>query len=223
MLLLYSKYRYLHKRNSGVSNKKLPQLKSWGFTIVELLVVIVVIAVLAAITFVVYNGVQQRARIARMNVASVQLSKQLVIYQQENGVYPQPSSGNVSCIGDSASLRATDIFPAGVCQLIYKNGALQSTIRALPGFEDLLKAETYTANLPNVADVEFHQQLVFSGVTYDFHQRGMYYDWSPPSGGYPRGRASIVYFLQGDVNCGGGVQTVYSSTNKRTQCTIGLT
>ena len=33
-----------------------------GFTIVELLIVIVVIAILAAITIVAYNGIQDRAR-----------------------------------------------------------------------------------------------------------------------------------------------------------------
>ncbi len=36
--------------------------KQSGFTIVELLIVIVVIGILAAITIVAYNGVQQRAR-----------------------------------------------------------------------------------------------------------------------------------------------------------------
>jgi len=38
------------------------QIKSKGFTIVELLIVIVVIAILAAITIVAYNGIQQRAK-----------------------------------------------------------------------------------------------------------------------------------------------------------------
>ena len=39
-----------------------------GFTIVELLIVIVVIAILAAITIVAYNGIQERAR--KSNVSS---------------------------------------------------------------------------------------------------------------------------------------------------------
>lgn len=38
-----------------------------GFTIVELLIVIVVIAILAAIAIVVYNGVQTKARVSKMN------------------------------------------------------------------------------------------------------------------------------------------------------------
>lgn len=36
--------------------------KQTGFTIVELLIVIVVIGILAAITVVAYNGVQEQAR-----------------------------------------------------------------------------------------------------------------------------------------------------------------
>jgi prepilin-type N-terminal cleavage/methylation domain-containing protein len=41
--------------------------KHSGFTIVELLIVIVVIGILAAITIVAYNGVQDRARLAAVN------------------------------------------------------------------------------------------------------------------------------------------------------------
>ena len=41
--------------------------KSYGFTIVELLVVIVVIGILAAITIVSYSGIQSRAQIAKIN------------------------------------------------------------------------------------------------------------------------------------------------------------
>lgn len=41
------------------------QTKSRGFTIVELLIVIVVIAILAAITIIAYNGIQNRAKTAQ--------------------------------------------------------------------------------------------------------------------------------------------------------------
>lgn len=41
--------------------------KQTGFTIVELLIVIVVIGILAAITIVAYNGIQDRARASQTN------------------------------------------------------------------------------------------------------------------------------------------------------------
>jgi prepilin-type N-terminal cleavage/methylation domain-containing protein len=50
-----------------------------GFTVVEILIVIVVIAILAAITVVAYNGIQQRARvtIAQSEMRSVGQSAQI--------------------------------------------------------------------------------------------------------------------------------------------------
>lgn len=52
-----------------------------GFTIVELLIVIVVIAVLAAITLVAYNGIQERARASTATSALSQAAKKLSLYQ----------------------------------------------------------------------------------------------------------------------------------------------
>jgi len=63
-----------------------------GFTIVELLVVIVVIGILAAVTIVAYNGVQERARIASVSGALNQANKKLNIYQVDNAVYPPTGS-----------------------------------------------------------------------------------------------------------------------------------
>ncbi len=62
--------------------------ESGGFTIVELLIVIVVIGILAAITIVAYNGIQTRARDTdRANdVATIQ--KKLELFYVENGYYP---------------------------------------------------------------------------------------------------------------------------------------
>lgn len=59
-----------------------------GFTIVELLIVIVVIAILAAISIVAYNGIQQRARAAQMTSDLVNAAKKFELYNVDNGVYP---------------------------------------------------------------------------------------------------------------------------------------
>ena len=59
-----------------------------GFTIVELLIVIVVIAILAAVTIVAYNGVQQRARDSARYTIAKSIIKALELYKADNGSYP---------------------------------------------------------------------------------------------------------------------------------------
>jgi prepilin-type N-terminal cleavage/methylation domain-containing protein len=60
-----------------------------GFTIVELLIVIVVIGILAAITIVAYNGIQDRARTSAVSSALSQAAKKLAVYQVDNpDLYP---------------------------------------------------------------------------------------------------------------------------------------
>jgi prepilin-type N-terminal cleavage/methylation domain-containing protein len=66
-----------------------------GFTIVELLIVIVVIAILAAITIVAYSGIQQRANnVAIIDSASSSL-RMIESYIAVNGTYPD---SNWACI-----------------------------------------------------------------------------------------------------------------------------
>ena len=64
-----------------------------GFTIVELLIVIVVIAILAAISIVAYNGIQQRARdnIRKSDIAAI--GKSLQLYAVDNGGLMTTGSG----------------------------------------------------------------------------------------------------------------------------------
>lgn len=59
-----------------------------GFTLVELLIVIVVIAILAAITIVAYNGIQQRAQVASLQSDLRNVSKKFELFNAENGSYP---------------------------------------------------------------------------------------------------------------------------------------
>lgn len=62
--------------------------KIQGFTIVELLIVVVLIAILAAITIVAYNGLQKRAQTSAVSTALNQASKKVKLYQVDNSSYP---------------------------------------------------------------------------------------------------------------------------------------
>ncbi|MBC7869079.1 prepilin-type N-terminal cleavage/methylation domain-containing protein [Candidatus Saccharibacteria bacterium] len=62
--------------------------KKRGFTIVELLIVIVVVGILAAISIVAYGGVQNRARDTIRIDDSEKIRKALELYRIDTGEYP---------------------------------------------------------------------------------------------------------------------------------------
>ena len=64
-----------------------------GFTIVELLIVIVVIAILASISIVAYNGIQQRARDTQRAQDMKTIAKALEMYYADNGRFPTSNCG----------------------------------------------------------------------------------------------------------------------------------
>ncbi len=80
-----------------------------GFTIVELLVVIVVIGILAAITIISYTGITQKAIVATMQSDLKNASQQLKLFQVENSAYPVtidcsiPDSNTNKCIKASGT------------------------------------------------------------------------------------------------------------------------
>lgn len=65
-----------------------------GFTIVELLIVIVVIAILAAITMVAYTNFQQRATVSSIASEARQWRSLFEVYKATYGQYPAPATGN---------------------------------------------------------------------------------------------------------------------------------
>ena len=70
---------------------------SKGFTIVELLIVVVVIAILAAITIVAYNGIQQRAKDSAAQSTASQAGKKLASYAVLNAeLFPTTTTFNTS-------------------------------------------------------------------------------------------------------------------------------
>lgn len=59
-----------------------------GFTIVELLIVIVVIGILAAITIVAFNGIQNRGKAASGQALASGIVKKIEAYNSINSAYP---------------------------------------------------------------------------------------------------------------------------------------
>ena len=76
-------------------------MKQRGFTIVELLIVIVVIAILAAISIVAYTGVQARARDSKRSSDLTQIKKALLAYDAIHGGVVRPGvSGYTKPVGE---------------------------------------------------------------------------------------------------------------------------
>jgi len=71
---------------------------SRGFTIVELLIVIVIIGILAVLVITAYNGIQVRAQNTQRIAAAKEWQKLLNAYVNQEGKYPL-STGN-ACLGE---------------------------------------------------------------------------------------------------------------------------
>ena len=67
--------------------------KTRGFTIVELLIVIVVIAILAAITIVAYNGIQNRAKTSAAVSLANNIVKKAEAFNTIESSYPATATG----------------------------------------------------------------------------------------------------------------------------------
>jgi prepilin-type N-terminal cleavage/methylation domain-containing protein len=80
--------------------------KERGFTIVELLIVIVVIGILATITIVAYNGVQNRARTTtnQSNANEVRNKSEVYAADTGNGAFPTAAQLEGVATTDASSL-----------------------------------------------------------------------------------------------------------------------
>jgi len=78
--------------------------QSRGFTIVELLIVIVVIGILAGLVITTYNGIQQKARNTERTTDLKTFQSQLEAYYANNGFYPSSAD-----LGGTGSTNVTFI------------------------------------------------------------------------------------------------------------------
>ncbi len=141
-----------------------PWAKQTGFTIVELLIVIVVIAILAAITIVAYNGIQARSRNAQTLAAVNVYKKGFGLYAAANQTYPS-SGGATVCLGQPAG---------GTCrggswsENATMDAGLKTVMSSLPA--PSMTAETDSLSLMRVAlgFVPKSQNVTMDGVARDW-------------------------------------------------------
>ena len=83
--------------------KRFKNLNRSGFTIVELLIVIVVIGILAGLVFVQFNNVQGRARDTERKADIRLIESKLAEYRADNSAYPAALSSITDIPADALS------------------------------------------------------------------------------------------------------------------------
>ena len=96
-----------------------------GFTIVELIVVIVIIGILASVTIVAYSGIQAKTKDSRRQNDMQNIINELEIYKTQNLIYPNPSSNGPGG-WESSSIDPTQFLKS------LKNSGIMSTIPVDP-------------------------------------------------------------------------------------------
>lgn len=172
--------------------------KQSGFTLIELLVVIVTIAILAAITVVAYNGIQDRARSASMEASVQHYAKAFELYNVEHQAFPD---ADWICLGQDSDYPAENGYAAGNC---HKGGTYDypgtsaGVISALSQYMNGSPSPRYP-DAPNE----------FGGI-----MRGLLYDRNS----WDTNTATITYYLTGDEPCPIGTKVYYMSAYNSTRC-----
>jgi len=103
--------------------------KSRGFTIVELLIVIVVIAILAAISIIAFNGIQDRARNTTAQETAAQLRQKIESFNAIKGNYPVPATATVAGLVTSLAVEKESKIDTEL-QALMVDGTLAATVTA---------------------------------------------------------------------------------------------
>ena len=157
-----------------------------GFTIVELLIVIVVIGILASISIVAYRGVQERAHNAKTVTVVRQYQRILETFAVDND--ERLPRANWACLGEIEDYPATDGFDEGWC---YK--PTPTTLPLADGEDhpvDLALNERLHTVTPRLPSGKTPSTVAYLGRTY----RGIFYDSSVAGLG---NKPAIMYYLKG--------------------------
>lgn len=78
-----------------------------GFTIVEILVIVVTIGILATIGVVAYNGIQDRARLQVARSEMHSFAKAAAVYKETTGTLPVSNAGFIEVLKDAGLYYST--------------------------------------------------------------------------------------------------------------------
>jgi prepilin-type N-terminal cleavage/methylation domain-containing protein len=151
-----------------------------GFTIVELLIVIVVIGILAAIVIVAYNGVQDRANKTKENTDLTTLQKAIIAARSVTGTPLKDITNNTytwgTCVGKTAPLPDTD-----TCWTVYRN-TLAKIAAAIGPNTNLtsLNAGNPRSNLPYKIDENESENMASNNGCNKDSISGTYYTFAVP-------------------------------------------
>ncbi|MEO5948950.1 MAG: prepilin-type N-terminal cleavage/methylation domain-containing protein [Candidatus Saccharimonas sp.] len=165
-----------------------------GFTIVELLIVIVVIAILAAITIVAYNGIQDRAENTKTNQAVAQYAKALMAYKSLNSAYPTGTPGSNVCVTGASDYCGNIVSNTSPCFFLARFQGLASLDNDIA---------TVISNPPSAGKGGTCGAGTYEGIMYD------------SSGG------RLIWFLKGAQTCtnlGGMYNANTSTSGNATRC-----
>ncbi len=154
-----------------------------GFTIVELLIVVVVIAILAAVTVAAYNGIQQQAVNAKTTQALQSWVKALNMYKTEQGQWP---TGWV-CLGEGYPYGESGVEATGTAQC-RMTGSSGYTVEL--SFNTKMRPYTGGGGMPTPS-------FVTASITNEW-RRGIFYAYG---GGGSGTEVYLQAVFKGNVSC----------------------
>ncbi len=180
-----------------------------GFTLVEVLIVIVVISILAAISVIAVSGIQKRTREATMAATFSDVAKKLKMYKAEKGSYPQTTTPwTIVCLGAPESYVAENGFAATQCSYSLHNANSMNIDTAV------INALSPYGQLPSMPWPKISETHSSTDINY---YRGILYEVNTSGS-----TAWLWYYVQGDGQCPSGETDGYNWDVDHTQCYLVL-
>ncbi|HET8884483.1 MAG TPA: type II secretion system protein [Candidatus Saccharimonadales bacterium] len=163
-----------------------------GFTIVELLIVIVVIGILASITIVAYTGIQDRARFVQQSSNMEQLVRALQLYKADGGSMTDgvagAGSGNWYGGDDTVYAGTTKSMRQALVDSSYLSDNFSMHFMLAPCNSSLDQSRVVLAEFEPIPEETPQEQIASAGCA-----SGTFTTYTDPDQQYKMNYAKVVY------------------------------